>query len=160
MYRIRAILALTLVYLALTANLQLVNVVTGLVIATAVTLLLPRGGDWQMNWRQWPIATFALLRYILLLSWDLLVSGLQVARIVLSPDMPIKPGIIAIPAETKSDLGIALSAHAITLTPGEMVVEVDENGIMYTHCLDASQAEKVLLEAQKQRRDMLEKIFP
>jgi multicomponent Na+:H+ antiporter subunit E len=158
MYRIRTIIALTFVYLALTANLALINILTGALLATAVAFLLPSGSI-KMHWRDWPAVTWALLRYILILAWDLIISGVQVARIVLSPTIKIEPGIIAIPSETDSELATALSAHAITLTPGELVVEIGEDCVMYTHVLDATQAEQSISRAQAKRRDLLQKIF-
>ena len=48
---------------------------------------------------------------------------------------------------------------AITLTPGEMVVEIDDDGIMYTHMLDASNPDKQVAAAQQTRRDLLSRIF-
>jgi multicomponent Na+:H+ antiporter subunit E len=56
-------------------------------------------------------------------------------------------------------MGTALSAHAITLAPGEMVVEMDEKGVMYTSCLDTTNSEKYIEDAQKIRKDLLQKIF-
>jgi multicomponent Na+:H+ antiporter subunit E len=91
--------------------------------------------------------------------WELIVSGLQVAHIVLSPSLPIKPGIIAIPSGTDSDLATALSAHAITVTPGELVVEISDDGVMYTHVLDVTMSEAARLNAQEQRRNLLSKIL-
>jgi hypothetical protein len=52
-----------------------------------------------------------------------------------------------------------LCAHAITLTPGEMVVEMDEKGVMYTNFLDDTHAEQYVIDAQKMHRDVLQKIF-
>ncbi len=159
MYRIRSILALTVVYLALTANLEWLNIVTGLVVGTAVTLLLPANKT-ETHPRHWPQLIWALIRYIFFIAGDLIVSGLQVSRILLSPKMPLKSGIIAIPSRTNSDLATALSAHEITLTPGEFVVEIDEDGIMYTHVLNVEQAEQYAIDAQEKRRNLLEKMLP
>ena len=100
-----------------------------------------------------------MLRYVLVLVYDLIVSGIQVARIVLNPSLPIKPGIVAIHSTCWSEDATALNAHAITLTPGELVVEMSEDGTMYTHCLDASKSEEVLEQAQTMRVELLEKIF-
>lgn len=158
MYRIRAIIAFTLVYLALTANLALLNVVVGILVATAVVFLLP-ATHLSMRWRDWPVVVWSFMRYILILTWDLFVSGIQVARLVLSPTIDIKPGIIAIPAETESELATALSAHAITLTPGELVVEIGDDCTMYTHVLDVTRAEQFIANAQNQRKELLEKII-
>ena len=149
---------LTLLYLVLTSNFALNNIVMGMVVAVIVLLLFrPQSGD--LAWKQMPTAVFATLKYIIHLMVDLLVSGIQVARIVLSPTMPINPGIVAIPTNCESDLSRALSAHAITITPGEMVVEVGKDGTMYTHMLDVTDADEQVREAQELRETMLKKIF-
>ncbi|MBE2220734.1 MAG: Na+/H+ antiporter subunit E [Anaerolineae bacterium] len=149
---------LTLIYLVLTSNFTLNNIVAGMVVAVIVLLLFrPQSGN--LAWKRLPTAVLASIKYIIRLMVDLLVSGIQVARIVLSPSMPINPGIIAIPTRCESDLSRALSAHAITLTPGEMVVEISEDGIMYTHMLDVTDADEHVREAQEMRETMLKKIF-
>lgn len=149
---------LTLIYLVLTANFALNNIVMGVLIAGIVLLLL-RSQPEDVAWNRMGTAVWASIRYIFLLMWDLLVSGVQVARIVLDPTLPIHPGIVAIPTKCGSDLSRALSAHAITLTPGELVVEISEEGVMYTHMLDVTDADQDVQAAQALRENMLGKIF-
>ncbi|MGD9049177.1 MAG: Na+/H+ antiporter subunit E [Anaerolineae bacterium] len=153
------VVGLWLVYLALTANLELGNVVLGLLVATGLTLLLrPPRGTFEL--RRLPGALVALGRYIFVVLIDAIKSGLVAARLVLDPALPVKPGIIAIPSDCDSELATALSAHAITLAPGEMVVEIGKDGTMYAHALDATRAAEYVEEAQEQRRGLLRKIFP
>lgn len=158
MYYLRAFILLWLVYMALTSNLEPANIVVGMILAAGV-LWLTKPKTLRMDPRQIPGSLTALLRYIGNLTQDLIVSGFQVARIVLTSALPIKPGIVAIPAQTTTDLGVALSAHAITLTPGELVVEMDQEHMLYTHCLDATHAEEAIIEAQEMRRELLDRIF-
>ncbi len=131
------ILGLWAVYLALTANLEVSNLVVGLLIALGLTFLLhpdPR----QVDLRRMPGAAWAALKFAAVVARDVIAGGLQVARITLDPRLPIKPAIIAIPSGTQSELAMALVADAITLSPGELVVEISRDGVMYTHTLDAS----------------------
>lgn len=159
MYNLRAVLLLTAVYLALTANLQLSNIAAGLLLSFFILLLLrPTARD--VNWRLLPATTWAIFRYVVSLAYDLIVSGIQVARIVLNPALPIQQGNIAIPTDCDSETAQALSAHAITLTPGELVVEMADDGTMYTHVLDASHAAENAAAAQQMREQMLRKIMP
>jgi multicomponent Na+:H+ antiporter subunit E len=152
------IAGLWLVYLALTANLQASNMVLGLVVATGLTLLLrPPRGTFEL--RRLPGAVSALIRYVLVVFGDAVKSGLVAARLVLDPALPVKPGIIAIPSDCDSELATALSAHAITIAPGEMVVEIGKDGTMYVHALDATRAAEYVEDAQQQRRKLLRKIF-
>ena len=158
MHIITFIIPVWLLYLLLSANWSVRNLVTGLVLAGIVALLI-RPEKRPLDWKRLPDALLASLLYLLRLLRELAISGIQVARIVLSPSLPIQPGIIAIPSQCQSDFGVALSAHAITLTPGEMVVEIDAAGVMYTHVLDATDAEKRVADAQQIRRDLLSRIF-
>jgi multicomponent Na+:H+ antiporter subunit E len=152
------LIGLWVVYLALTANLEMSNLVLGILIAAGLTLLIrPRRG--RIELRRLPEATLALGRYLLLIFSDMITSGLAAARLILDPALPLRPGIVAIPSGCESELATALSAHAISLAPGELVVEIGEDGTMYTHTLDATHAAEYVAEAQRLRRELLGKIF-
>lgn len=153
------IVGLWLVYLALTANLEWSNLLLGLLIATGLTRLLqpPRG---TIELRRLPAALLALVRYLRVVLLNAVRSGVIVARLVLHPNLPLRQGIIAIPSGCDSELATALSAHAITLAPGEMVIEIGEGGVMYTHALDATHSAEYVAEAQQLRRELLSEIFP
>jgi multicomponent Na+:H+ antiporter subunit E len=162
MYFLLAVFSLAFVYVALSANPSGFNIALGLFMAAGIALLLRPGRrlGWRaLEWRRLPSAVFALLIYTGILFRDLFVSGFQVARIVLDPRMPIRPGILAIPSGCDDETETALSAHAITLTPGELVVEIDDQGVMFTHCLDLPKSERLLPGTQKRRRLMLDRIF-
>ncbi len=149
-------LALSLVYLSLTANLELSNVIIGLLLGAGVAALeYPRQG--KLTARQLPGAARALLIYLASLAVDIIRSGIIVARIVLDPKLPIRPGVIAIRSEM-GHWGTALSAHAITITPGEMVLEISEDGVMYTHCLDVVSSGEGAQTEQAKRRALLAQI--
>ena len=158
MHYLAVILLLLFVYLELSFNFELNNLVVGLFIASGITFLVrPRSGP--IAWDRLPSTIWALMKYVAILAYDLIKSGTLVARLVLTAKMRLRQGIVTIPAECDSELGTALSAHAITLTPGELVVEMDDEGVMYTHFLDVTEADKYMAEAQELRKDLLEKIF-
>jgi multicomponent Na+:H+ antiporter subunit E len=153
------ILFMWLLYLGLTANLEPSNLVVGLLIAVTLTAFL-HPDRLSVDLRQVPGAAWAMLRYVLVVAMDVVKGGLQVARIVLDPKLPVKPGIVAVPSGSESEWATALSAHAITLSPGAMVMEIDNRGVMYTHILDTDSADESIAALQQQRRDLLEKILP
>ena len=158
MYYLLIIVPLLFVYLELSSNFELSNIIVGLMIVTGIVKLI-RPRRLPTDLRHLPSSVFALMRYLVKLVYDVIASGIQVARIVMDPGLPIKPGIVSISSECESEMGTALSAHAITLAPGEMVVEMDEKGVMYTSCLDTTNSEKYIEDAQKIRKDLLQKIF-
>jgi multicomponent Na+:H+ antiporter subunit E len=143
----------------LTANLEASNLVVGLLIAITLTAFL-HPDRLSINLSQVPRATWSLFRYVFVVAADVINGGVQVARLVLDPKLPVRPGLIAIPSGTESEWATALSAHAITLSPGAMVMEIGEHGVMYTHTLDVDQAEESTADMQRLRRDLLEKILP
>ena len=83
----------------------------------------------------------------------------MVAKLVWSPKLKIQPAIVAIPSGCDSELATALSAHATSVAPGELVVEIDEDGVMYTHILDVTHSSEYKDQAQLIRRDLLSKII-
>lgn len=156
--RMRTMISLVVVYLVLSANLEWRNIVLGAAIALGVMALLPAPSG-ERECRGFLGAFPAMVQYAGILGYDLVKSGIQVARIVLNPDLPIRPGIVAVPSNCRSDLGRALSAHAMTLTPGQLVVGVDDEGVMFTHCLDVTGALEDMSTAQKARERLLHRIF-
>jgi multicomponent Na+:H+ antiporter subunit E len=149
---------LTIIYLLLTTNLQWLNILVGVLISIGITLLT-KPSIKESSLRRLPSAAFALIRYAGVLIYDIIKGGLMVARLALSPSIEIDPAIIAIPSGCESELATALSAHSISLSPGELVVEIDDQGMMYTHVLDISQGPEYKLQAQQLRSDLLQKIF-
>lgn len=151
-------LILLLIYLAISDNVGVLNVVLGLLLAGAIALLI-RPQARRPDWRRLPGAVLALGRYLLVLAWDLVAGGVQVARLAFSRKPDLAPGVVAIPTDCRSELSQALSMHAITLTPGEMVIAVDDDGVFYTHVLDVSVADEQVADAQWLRQELLQKIF-
>ena len=67
-----------------------------------------------------------LLQYLLLLVWKMILAGIQVIGIVLSPEIKIRPCIINFQPQVKSALGRALLAHSITLIPGSVTAQLTD----------------------------------
>ena len=63
------------------------------------------------------------------LIWQIIKSGLDVSRIIVSPSLPISPTLINVKASQKTAVGIVTYANSITLTPGTVSVEVEDNQI-------------------------------
>lgn len=97
-----------------------------------------------------------LLIYTVRLTWDVLLSGVDVAQRVMRPTMKINPGMhcISTQDETNTALISAMSAHAITITPGELVIDFDECGeaTMLVHTIDAQRSDEEKLAADQANR--------
>ena len=64
-------------------------------------------------------------KYIFWVLAEIAKSNWTVIKIVLSPNMDIKQKMYEVPFTQKSDLGQAVFANTITLTPGTITVEVE-----------------------------------
>jgi multicomponent Na+:H+ antiporter subunit E len=53
---------------------------------------------------------------------ELVLSSLQVAYDVITPEDKREPAIVSVPLDVRSDLGIALLANLVTLTPGTLAL--------------------------------------
>ena len=135
MQNLKVIIPLLLVYLGLTGNWEPLNWLLGALLAAGITALIrPQIGP--IRWQYLPRAIWGGFTFFVSLLRDLLISSLQVSMIVLSPKMEIHHGIYRLATGCDNELVTVLSAHAITLTPGEMVVEIDQSGEMYVHSID------------------------
>jgi multicomponent Na+:H+ antiporter subunit E len=152
------ILPLTLLYIALTANPEPLNWLLGALLATGITALL-RPDPAPIAWRNLPSAFFAAGQFVLSLLADLVVSSLQVARLLLQRQLQLRQGVLALSTGSPEETVTVLSAQAITLTPGEMVIEIDEDGVMYVHSLDVVASAETEPDAQARRVRQLERIF-
>jgi multicomponent Na+:H+ antiporter subunit E len=70
-------------------------------------------------------------------SRDLVVSSVQVAKVVLSRTDACRPRFVTVPlAHVRSDLEITLVANYITLTPGTLTVDVSpDRSTLLVHAL-------------------------
>jgi len=95
-----------------------------------------------------PVRWFWLICYIPVFVYACIKANLQVVYLVLHPAMPIKPGIVKVHTKLRSQTGITALANSITLTPGTLTVDANENGELYIHWIYVeAEGEKEATEA-------------
>jgi multicomponent Na+:H+ antiporter subunit E len=72
----------------------------------------------------------AWITYFPWLIGEIAKSAWAVARIVLTPGLPISPALTVVKASQRSSVGIAAFANSITLTPGTITVAVNGNDLI------------------------------
>src|SRR5690606_33232595 len=60
----------------------------------------------------------AIIKLVLLFLKELVLSGLFVAKELLRPSLSIRPGIVAVPTQLRTEWEVTLFACLVTLTPG------------------------------------------
>jgi multicomponent Na+:H+ antiporter subunit E len=81
----------------------------------------------------------ALVRLVARFLWQSLVAGLDVARRVFDPRLPIKPGYLAYPVRIPDGPRRAAFGAFTSLMPGTLPVGTDPDGSLVYHCLDLDQ---------------------
>lgn len=105
-----------------------------------------------------------LLKYSVLLYWfwlgrEIIKSNIDVARRILSPRLPISPNIFTVRATQQSDLGRVTYANSITLVPGTVAMDVDED-VITVHALTQDAAADLKRGEMNRRVCHVEGIFP
>jgi len=126
------LLWLMLVWILLWGTFSAANVLSGLAIALVVTVLLPLPAV-PIEGRVHPVS---LLRLVGLVAWYLVVSSMQLAWLAVKPGPPPLSAVLRTHLAIKSDLVLALAVNMINLTPGTIVLEIDQvRRIIYVHVI-------------------------
>ena len=76
---------------------------------------------------------------------ELMLSSVAVARAALGREVNSASAIVAVPISLKTDMGIAVLANCVTLTPGTTALHVsDEKDTLYVHVLDAQSPHEIV----------------
>ena len=95
-------------------------------------------------------------RYAIWLLYEILKSNLQVAKMILNRKKEIKAKFVDINLSQKTELGKVIFANSITLTPGTVAIEIEDN-LMIVHALDGSKENLESLISMGQSVTKLEK---
>ena len=129
-------------WLAITGSLRAYDLAVGLVLS----ILL---GIWAARFL-WPTEApvlslrqaWRLALYVPRLIASIVVAAVQVAEVVLEPQMPIEPVMLRHRASFDRDISRVAFANSITLTPGTLTVDVDDSTYV-VHCLAERFAEEI-----------------
>ena len=86
--------------------------------------------------------TWGIVSYWSWLMWQIARSNFDVARIILSPSLPISPKVVRVKASQRTKLGLVTYANSITLTPGTVSIDLDGDTIE-VHALTEEAAREV-----------------
>lgn len=112
----------------------------GIAIATVIFAFTCKFMDYSIEKEKRNLKkAFQFLHYIGVLVKEILLANIQTVKMILSEKEEVKPTLVDFKTDLKTERGKVLLANSITLTPGTITVELDENGYV-VHCLDESMA--------------------
>ncbi len=109
--------------------------ISGGVVAFIVGLIFCYSCDIYSDLKLTPKSILYWFIYIFVFIGELVKSNFDVARRVISPKLPINPGIVEVRTKLKSKMGRMILTSSITLTPGTFTVELLDDRI-FVHWLD------------------------
>ncbi|MEN8120889.1 MAG: Na+/H+ antiporter subunit E [Bacteroidota bacterium] len=153
-------LIIFILWLAFTTSFELYEIITGLSISLIISSLTYKSFTTRGVKGLSPIKLIFVAKYLVVFLIALVKANFHVAKIVLSPSLPINPGIVEFESKLDSDFAKMILANSITLTPGTLSVDVIDNRF-YIHWLEVKdpKPEVAYKEIAKQFEDILLKIY-
>lgn len=81
---------------------------------------------------------------------EIIASSIDVAKLILTPSMPISPAVVELEMKTQSDVARVILGNSITLSPGTVTLDVHD-GKLLVHCL-TSESARALQQGEADRR--------
>lgn len=130
---------LALAWIALTGQFTPTNFIIGYGLGYALLWLVQRATG--------PSTYFKKVRQVIgftfFFLWELILANLRVAYDVITPQHHMRPGVVAIPLDVKTDPEITLLANLITLTPGTLSLDVSaDRSTLYVHAMHIDDTEQ------------------
>lgn len=142
-------------WMALMHSIEIFHILAGIVIGLVIPKIIQPflAERHRVHWLK-------AARFSLVVLWDIVVSNVVVARLVLGKLDRMHPMWIRVPLATDHSTVNALFATIITTTPGTVSAVVDEQrGEILVHALNCSDADAAAIEMKQRYEQPLLEIF-
>jgi multicomponent K+:H+ antiporter subunit E len=136
------------------------HVLLALAVAVALPLFtrrfvgepMGRARGWHRLWRA--------ARFALLVTWDIVIANVAVARLVLGPPGRLRPAFVSVPVALEQPLAVTLLASIVTMTPGTVSAELSgDRRRLLVHVLDADDPPALVEQIRARYERPLAEIF-
>jgi multicomponent Na+:H+ antiporter subunit E len=132
---------LTFVWVALTGSFAFLNFLFGFVLSFFILWVTTRGNGEAKYFKLLP----KIIAFFFFFIYELIKANIQVAYDVVTPKFYMKPGIVSVPLDAKTDIEITLLANLISLTPGTLSLDVsDDKKVLYVHAMYVTDKQKFI----------------
>lgn len=151
---------LFLVWCALLNSFSPVVVLTGVLLAVLIPLVTRNFRSPQPEVKSYR----KLVRYLLMVLFDIVVANVQVVRVVLQPNQRLQPGFVRIPLDIQEPLPLTMLAATICLTPGTVSAELlpvaaERPTTLLLHVLDVGDEAELIAQVKQRYEAPLKEIF-
>jgi multicomponent K+:H+ antiporter subunit E len=157
LHSLRLALVLVLVWLLLIGEFSIAHLLLALLLA----LLVPRFTERLRERRGMPGNPWVMARLMAVVLRDIVLSNIQVARLILGPESRIRPGFVWIPLDIRNIYGITALASIITMTPGTLSCDLSEDRrYLLVHCLNLEDPAGTVAQIKQSYERPLMEIYP
>lgn len=137
---------LALAWTALTGQFDPINFMSGFILGYLALWLMQRVVGPSNYFKK----VYQVISFVLFFVVALVQANLRVAYEVLTLAHTMRPGIVAIPLDVKTDAAITLLANLITLTPGTLSLDVSaDRRVLYVHTMYVDDVEQFRREIKE-----------
>lgn len=84
-----------------------------------------------------------VIAFILFFIYELVLANLQAAYFVIVSHKNLKPGIVGVPLDAKSDIEITFLTNLVSLTPGTLSIDVsNDRKVLYVYSMHIKNRDK------------------
>jgi multicomponent K+:H+ antiporter subunit E len=147
---------LVVIWLLLANSLSPGHILLGLLLGWAIPIF---------TLRFWPDRVrihkpLVLLRFLIVVLYDILVANIAVAGLILAGQRHVKPAFVTVPLALRSDLGISLLANTICLTPGTVSAWLSPDRThLLVHGLRVSDADALVAQIKSRYEAPIKEVF-
>ncbi|MBB72184.1 MAG: hypothetical protein CMF50_07280 [Legionellales bacterium] len=154
MRRFWGAILLLVIWCGISNSFSIINIACGIIVAIVIQqLVIPGKLSFSLN----PFALVYLLIYVI---YELLISSIEVAWEVITPKKRSQSVIIKLPLDCQSAAQVSLLANIISLTPGTLAVELEEdNHALIMHVMFGQNEEKFIKTVKKQMEPLVMKVL-
>lgn len=150
---------LPLVWMALTGDFSAGNFLVGILISSLALWVAHPAGEGaplifylRRGWRWLLFAGFFL--------GELTLASLRITWDILTPRHRMRPAILAIPLDIRTDLEITTLANLITLTPGTLSLDVSsDRRVLYIHAMYVEDVEQFKKDIKRRLERRVKELF-
>lgn len=132
---------LWIVWIVANSSLASDVLITGGLVALPIAYVFSRRGTAWQQIRLGPGSLFHFIFYTGVFLRELVRANINVMRWVYSPRIDIRPGVVRITTRLKSPIGRLALANSIALTPGSLVLDIDDDTLLI-HWLDVATTDR------------------
>ena len=149
-------LALAVIWLLLVSSLAPAHILLGGLLGWAIPLFT------RAFWSD-PVyinKPLILIMFIGVVAWDIVMSNLIVARLILGRPAQLRPAFVVMPLALTSDLAISLLANTICMTPGTVsALLAPDRKTLLIHALDVDDSAALIATIQARYEAPLKEVF-